>query len=161
MQKVGCSRPSKEETGVVKASISKKSKSETSFAAHAKRAELVPAEIRAAEKLVKQALRPRALPFYSAEERLVLAILVANLSLVQRSRGMKSKGAAKEQAERRRNHVNLLLYVIEERYRQKPNTNATIMKIVDWLDKIGIEASEPQVRRDIQAALKLGPLPTW
>jgi hypothetical protein len=35
------------------------------------------------------------------------------------------------------------------------------MKIVEWLDEIGIEASESQVRRDIHAALKLGPLPTW
>ena len=34
------------------------------------------------------------------------------------------------------------------------------MKIVDLLDGIGIEASDPQVRRDIHAALKLGPLPT-
>jgi hypothetical protein len=146
----------------VKSAPSRKEKSETSFAAHAKRAELMPAEIRAAEELVKQALRPRALPFYSAEERSALAILVAHLSLVQRARGKKSKGAAKEQAERRKNHVNLLLrYVIEKRYRQKPNTNATVTKIVDWLDKIGIEASEPQVRRDIHAALKLGPLPSW
>jgi hypothetical protein len=146
----------------VKSAPSRKEKSETSFAAHAKRAELMPAEIRAAEGLVKQALRPRALPFYSAKERSALAILVAHLSLVQRARGKKSKGAAKEQAERRKNHVNLLLrYVIEKRYRQKPNTDPTVMRIINWLGDIGITASVSQVRRDIHASLKLGPLQTW
>ena len=145
----------------MKSAPSRKQKSGTSFAAHAKRVELTPAEISAAEKLVTRALRPRALPLYSPEERSVLAILVSHLSLLQRARGKKSKGVAKMQAEYRRNHVNMLLrYVVDERYRKDPNSLATVMKIVDWLDQIGIEASEPQVRRDIREALKLGPLPT-
>src|SRR5262249_36918681 len=123
---------------------------------------LTPAEIDAAKKLVERALSPRALPVYSAEERTVLAIVVAHQSLLQAVRGKKSKGTLKELAEHRGNHVNLLLrYVVERRYREDPNSLATVMKIVEWLDLIGIEASEPQVRRDIRAALKLGPLPTW
>src|SRR5262249_43675163 len=105
---------------------------------------------------------PRAIPIYSPEERLVLAILAANYSRLQRARGKKSKGAAKAKAEHRRNHVNLLLrYVVDKRCRKNPNALATVMKIIDRLDEIGIEASEPQVRRDIHAALELGPLPTW
>ncbi len=125
-------------------------------------AELTQAEIRAAEKLIKRALQPRVLPFYRPEERLVLAILAANYSLQQSLRGRKSKGAAKKKAEYRRSHVNILLrYVVDKRCRENPNTTATVMKIVGWLDDIGIEASESQVRRDIHAALKLGPLPTW
>jgi len=60
----------------------------------------------------------------------------------QRARGKKSKSAAKKQAEYRRNHVNILLrYVVDKKYRQKPKTLATVMKIA--------------------AALKAGPLPTW
>jgi hypothetical protein len=128
----------------------------------AKDAELTQAEIREAEKLLKRALRPRAIPIYSPEERLVLAILAANYSRLQHARGKKSKGAAKAKAEYRRNHVNLLLrYVVDKRCRKNPNALATVMKIIDRLDEIGIEASEPQVRRDIHAALKSGPLPTW
>jgi hypothetical protein len=127
-----------------------------------KDAELTQAEIRAAEKLIKRALQPRVLPFYPPEERLVLAILAANYSLQQSVRGRKSKGATKKKAEYRRNHVNMLLrYVVDKRYRENPNTTPTVMKIVGWLDDIRIEASESQVRRDIHAALKLGPLPTW
>jgi hypothetical protein len=123
---------------------------------------LTQAEIHAAETLIERALRPRVLPFYPPEERLVLAILAANFSQLQRARGKKSKGTAKAKAEYRRNHVNLLLrYVVGKRYRENPNSLATVMKIVEWLDGIGIEASEPQVRRDIHAALKSGPLPTW
>ena len=128
----------------------------------AKDAELTQAEIREAEKLLKRALQPRAIPIYSPEERLVLAILAANYSRLQHARGKKSKGAAKAKAEYRRNHVNLLLrYVVDKRCRKNPNALATVMKIIDRLDEIGIEASEPQVRRDIHAALKSGPLPTW
>jgi hypothetical protein len=120
------------------------------------------AEIDTARKLIERALRPRALPVYSAEERVVLAIVVAHHSILQRARGKKSRGAAKKQAEHRRNQVNLLLrYVIGKRYRENPNTTATVMKIIEWLDGIGIVASEPQVRRDIHAALNSGPLPTW
>jgi hypothetical protein len=119
-------------------------------------------EIRAAEKLIERTMRPRGVPHYSPEERLALAILAANYSLQQRARGKKSKSAAKKQAEYRRNHVNILLrYVVDKKYRQKPKTLATVMKIVGWLDDIGIEASDTQVRRDIAAALKAGPLPTW
>jgi DNA-binding helix-hairpin-helix protein with protein kinase domain len=119
-------------------------------------------EIETAKKLIEHAMQPRVLPAYSAEERFVLSILAANLSRQQQARGKKSKGDAKEHAEHRRNHVNLLLrYVVEKRYRQNPNTNATVMKIIDWLDGIGIEASEPQVRRDIHAVIEQGPLPNW
>ena len=127
-----------------------------------KHAELTRAEIQAAEQLLKRALQPRVLPFYSPEERFALAILAANYSQLQRARGKMSRGAVKERAEYRRNHVNMLLrYVVEKRYRDDPKSLATIMKIVEWLDEIGIEASEPQVRRDIHVALKSGPLPTW
>ena len=91
----------------------------------------------------------------------MLAVLTANYSRLQRSRGKKSKGAAKEKAEYRRGHVNLLLrYVVEERYRKNPTALATVMNIIEWLDMIDIEASEPQVRRDIKAALNQGPLST-
>jgi hypothetical protein len=136
------------------------------FAAEAgvggKDAELTQTEIRFAGKLLEQALRPRAIPIYSHEERMVLAILAANYSRLQRTRGKKSKGAAKAKAEYRRNVVNLLLrYVVDKRYRKTPNTTETVMKIVEWLDDNGIEASESQVRRDIHTALKSGPLPTW
>ena len=37
----------------------------------------------------------------------------------------------------------------------------TVMKMIEWLDNIGIEASESQVRRDIHEALKSGPLLEW
>jgi hypothetical protein len=115
-----------------------------------------------AEDLVTRALRPRGLPYYSSEERLVLAILVAHMKLQQRVRGKKSKGAAKERAEYRRNHVNALLrYVLDRRYRKDPHSLPTVMKMIAWLDDIGIEASESQVRRDIHEALKSGPLPEW
>src|SRR5262245_29373539 len=128
----------------------------------AKDAELTQAEIHAAGKLIERALHPRGLKFYAPEERLVLAVLAANYSHQQRARGKKSKGAAKQQAEYRRNHVNLLLrYVVDKKYRKSPKTLATVMKIIQWLDDIGIEASDTQVRRDINAALKSGPLPTW
>jgi hypothetical protein len=128
---------------------------------HANDPGLTPAEIRAAEKLIERALGPRAVPHYTSEERFALAVMAANYSKMQRARGAKSKGAAKDQAARRRGHVNLLLrHVVEERYRRKPATSATVMRIIDWLDQIGIEASEPQVRRDVKEALKQGPLPT-
>jgi hypothetical protein len=127
-----------------------------------KNTELTRAEIRAADKLLECALQPRAIPFFSPEERLVLAILAANYSQRQRARGKKSKGTAKVKAEYRRNHVNLLLrYVVEKKYRTEPKTLMTVMKIIEWLDEIGIEANESQVRRDIHATLKLGDLPTW
>ena len=128
----------------------------------AKGVELTQAEIHEAAKLIERALQPRGYKFYPPEERLVLAILVANYSQQQRARGKKSKGDAKGKAEYRRNHVNLLLrYVVDKKYRETPKTLATVMKIIEWLDDIGIEASETQVRRDIGAALKTGPLPTW
>ena len=122
---------------------------------------LTPVEIRTAEILVERVLWPGPIP-YSPMERVALAILAVHLSYQQRARGKKSKGRAKTKAEYRRAHVNLLLrYVVEKRYRENPNSLMTVMKIVDWLDGIGIEASEPQVRRDIHTALKSGPLPTW
>jgi hypothetical protein len=142
----------------VTSSIPKKRQT-TSASAAPVHARLTPDEIHAAEELIDRALRPRAL--YSTEERLVLAVLAANYSRLQRARGKKSKGQAKKDAEYRRNHVNLLLrHVVDQRYRNDPKSLATVMKIVEWLDKIGIEASEPQVRRDIREALKLGPLPS-
>ena len=52
-------------------------------------AELTPAEIRIAEAILERALAPRALPAYSPDERLVLAILAANLTRQQRIRGKK------------------------------------------------------------------------
>ena len=153
----------------MKSALSKKGKTgkehldaEFSMSANDAKGVLTQAEIHAAKKLVERALQLRVLPFYSPEERLVLAILVANCSQQQRARGKKSKGAAKEQAKYRRNHVNMLLrYVVDKRYRGNPNSAMTVVKIIEWLDEIGIEASEPQVRRDIHAALKSGPLPTW
>jgi hypothetical protein len=91
----------------------------------------------------------------------VLAILAANYRLQQRARGKKSRGAAKERAELRRGRVNMLLrYVVNKKYRERPTSSATIMEIIGWLDGLGDEASESQVRRDIHAALKRGPLPT-
>jgi hypothetical protein len=126
----------------------------------AKDAELSPAEILAAERLLDRALAWRAIPDYSPEERWALAILVAD----QKARGKKSKSPAKRQAEYRRGHVNLILrYVLDKKYRRDDKaarSAKTVMAIIGWLDGIGIEASETQVRRDIEAALDLGPLPT-
>jgi hypothetical protein len=126
-------------------------------------AELTPEEMRSAEALLDKALAWRALPDYSPEERLAIAILAASLTRQQSIRGKKSKNAAKLQAENRRQHVNLLLrYVVKQKYRDDPNSLKTVMKIVDWLDKAcRIEAGEAQVRRDIHRVLELGPLPRW
>jgi hypothetical protein len=126
-------------------------------------AALTPEEMHTAEALLDRALAWRALPDYSPEERLVLAILAANLKRQQRIKGKKSKNADKQRAEHRRGHVNLLLrYVIAQKLRDKPNSIQTVVKIIEWLDDAcGIEASETQVRRDIHAVLELGPLPKW
>lgn len=122
-------------------------------------AELTSDEIRVAEKLLDRALAWRAIPYYPPEERLVLALLAADLKRQQRIRGKKSTNLAKKQAEHRRERVNLLLrYVIAQEYRDKPNTLQTVMTIVDRLDILGVEASDAQVRRDIHAVLKMGPL---
>jgi hypothetical protein len=128
-----------------------------------KDAELTQAEIRAAKKLLEYTLRPRGIPFYSPEERMVLAILAANYSQLQRARGKKSKGTAKAKAEHRRSHVAFLLRcVVAKRHRAKPTSEATVMEILGRLDDTGIEASDTQVRRDIHDVLKVyGPLPTW
>jgi hypothetical protein len=125
--------------------------------------ELTPAEMSAAAALLESALMGRALPDYSPAERQVLAILAANLSRQQSIRGKKSKNSAKRQAENRRQHVNLLLrYVVPKRCRDKPTSLQTVMEIVDWLDAAcGIQATEPQVRRDIHAAMRQGDLPKW
>ena len=124
----------------------------------AKDADLSEGEILAAERLRDRALAWRALPYYSPEERLALAILVADV----KARGKKSQSPAKRQAEYRRNHVNLILrYVVDSRYRKDEKAAKslkTVMTIIDWLDNIGIEASESQVRRDIKEALGRGPL---
>ena len=121
--------------------------------------ELTQAEIHAADKLIERAMRPAGV--YDADERWVRAILAANFIRQQRARGKKSKGPVKVKAEYRRNWVNLLLhYVVDNKYRNSPTTTATIMKIVDCLDQIGIEASDTQVRRDIINVLKSSPLPT-
>ena len=95
---------------------------------------------------MERALAPRGLPASLPDERLVLAILAANLTRQQRIRGKKSKSAEKLQAENRRNHVNLLLrYVVNQKCRDAPNSLQTVMTIVDWLDTAcGIEASEPR-----------------
>ena len=128
----------------------------------AEHAELTQAEIAAAGKLVEQALHCRGFEYYSDEECGVLAILVAYHSYQQRARGKKGREAAKEQANYRRADVNFLLrFIVNKKYRQKPKTAATVMKIIELLDEWGIEASETQVRRDIDAALKLGPLLDW
>src|SRR6476646_7116589 len=119
----------------------------------AKDANLTQAELRAAKRLLASALEGRGLPIYSPEERLVLAILAADHSRQQSARGKKSKSVVKEAAKYRRLHVNVLLRsVIEKRYRQDAKSLATVMRIVDLLDGHGIEASESQVRRDIDAA---------
>lgn len=127
-----------------------------------KDAELTRAEIGFAKGLIVRALKPRFLPVYSTEERLVLAILTANLSLRLSTAGKKGGSARVTKTNYRKAHVNILLrYVIPKRYRDNNNANslATRMKIIEWLEKIGIEASVSQVWRDIRAALKLG-LPT-
>jgi hypothetical protein len=123
-------------------------------------AELTPGEMRFAEALLDSALAWRAVPVYSSQERLVLAILAADLSRQQRIRGAKSKNAAKLEAEYRRLRVNLLLrYVVPQACRDDPTCLKSVMTILDWLDTAcGIEATEAQVRRDIRAVLKLGPL---
>jgi hypothetical protein len=126
-----------------------------------KDAALTPAEQRAGRQRVEKALKPRtgALPVYSAEERQTLAILQADLGRRQSAKGKARRAADVAQVAYRRQRVNVLLrYVIEKKYRKDPTSAATIMKIVEWLDKIGMEASETQVRRDIAAILKSSPL---
>jgi hypothetical protein len=130
--------------------------------AAANRAGLTQAKIAAAGKLVEQALHLRGYEFYSDEELGVLAILVAYHSFQQRARGKKGRSAAAEKANYRRVDVNFLLrYIVNKKYRQKPKSLATVMKIIELLDEWGIEATETQVRRDIAAALELGPLLDW
>jgi hypothetical protein len=123
-----------------------------------KDAELSPEEILAAERLLARAQAWRPIPDYSPEERWALAILVADL----KARGKKSKSPEKRLAEIRRTRVELLLrYVIDKKYRRDEKvakSAKTIMVIIDWLDGLGMEASETQVRRDIKAALAWGPL---
>jgi hypothetical protein len=126
-------------------------------------ANLTPAELRLGKALVASALKPRGvipIPDYSPADRLVLAILAANLSLQQSIRGKKSRNAPKRQVEGRRRSVNLLLrYVVEQKFRDDPASLRTVMEIVDWLDTAcGIQATESKVRRDIHEALKLGAL---
>jgi len=114
-------------------------------------------DIDAAKELIIQALHPGAIR--TPEELQVLAILEAYISLVQQAKGRRSKGKLKEKAERRRCHVNLLLrYKLENRLREAPTGAETLMKLIEWLDILGIEASVTQVRRDVQAVLSLGPL---
>ena len=128
----------------------------------AKGAGLTQAGVAAAGKLVEQALHSRGYEYYSDEELGVLAILVAYHSFQQRARGKKGRIAAKEKTSYRRDDVNFLLrFVVNKKYRQKPKSLGAIMKIIELLDEGGIEASETQVRRDIDAALKLGPLVDW
>jgi hypothetical protein len=133
------------------------------LSARADHAGLTQAEIRSAGRLVDRALAERALPVYSLEERMVLAILVADLSRQQRLRGKKSRSAAVQNAAFRRDRVNLLLrYVLEKKYRKDRKaaiSNRTVMKLIEWLDETGIVATDRQVRLDIHDALKRGPLP--
>ena len=127
-----------------------------------KPANLTQDEIASAEKLVVAALNWPGSGYFVAEKQFVLAILVAHYRLQQRARGKKSKGLLKEKAERRTNHVNLLLRVfVHKRYRKRPTSEATVIEIIRLLDEVmGEEASVPQARRAIHAAMKLGPLPT-
>jgi hypothetical protein len=142
--------------------MGKKTRPVKGIAVHADHAGLSQAEIRSAERLVDSAMAPRALPFYTPEERMVLAILAADLSRRQRLRGSKSTSAAKRAAAFRRDRVNLLLrYVLEKKFRkteQAATSNRTVMKLIEWLDETGIVATESQVRRDIHEVLKRGPL---
>ena len=125
----------------------------------AKKAGLTPDEIRAGRQRIEQALKPRALPVYAAEERETLALLQADFSRRQSAKAKASRAPEVAQVTYRRNHVNMLLrYVVEKKYRKNPTSPATVMKIVNWLDGIGIEASSTQVRRDIVAVLKSEPL---
>jgi hypothetical protein len=125
----------------------------------AKEAGLTPDEIRIGRQRVEQALKRRALPYYSAEERETLAVLRGELSRRQSAKGKARRAKEVAQVANRRQQVDLLLrYVVDEKYRKKPKSLATVMKIVDWLDGIGIPASETQVRRDIAASLKSEPL---
>jgi len=127
----------------------------------AKNAGVTLAEISAAGKLIKRAQRARALPTHSAEERLVLAILAANFSQQQSVKAKKRRAPDVAKVERRRYFVNGgLRHILNQKYRDDWKSSKTRMKIIEWLDKLGIEASDTQVRRDINAALKLGPLPT-
>jgi hypothetical protein len=122
---------------------------------------LTQSDIDTAKELILKALQPRVLTCYSDEEIKVLAILEGYISLLQQAKAKRSKGEAKTKAAYRRDHVNMLLrYVVNKKYRKNPNTDPTVMEIINWLDEIGIEASVSQVRRDIHAALKSGPLPT-
>jgi hypothetical protein len=126
----------------------------------AKDAGLTTEEIRAGRQRIEKARRPRALPVYSAEERQTLAILQAELARRQSAKGKASRTADVARVAYRRKHVNVLLrYVLDKKYREKPKSLGTVMKLIEWLDSIGIQASEPQVRRDIAAALESQPLP--
>ena len=121
-----------------------------------------PAEVGAARDLITRAQRPRALPIYSAEEWNALVLVAANFSLRQGVKAKKGTALRCAVSNYRREHVNLLLrYVLPKRYRQRPNSLATRMRIVAHLDKCGITASETQVRRDINKSLKRGPLQNW
>jgi len=142
--------------------MGKKTRPVEGVRARADHAGLSQAEIRSAGRLVDRALTERALPVYSWEERMVLAILVADLSRQQRLRGKKSTSAAKRDAAFRRDRVNLLLrYVLDKKFRKDERaatSNRTVMKLIQWLDDTGIVATDTQVRRDIHEVLKRGPL---
>jgi hypothetical protein len=142
--------------------MGKKTRPVEGVRARADHAGLSQAEIRSAGRLVDRALTERALPVYSWEERMVLAILVADLSRQQRLRGQKSTSAAKRDAAFRRDRVNLLLrYVLDKKFRKDERaatSNRTVMKLIQWLDDTGIVATDTQVRRDIHEVLKRGPL---
>jgi len=125
----------------------------------AKDAGLTADEVRAARRLIEQALKPRALPVYSVAERQTLVVLKADLARRQSAKGKARRAPEVAQVAYRRQHVNILLrYVLDEKYRKNPKSAATIMKIIEWLDAIGIEASDSQVWRDITAVLKSNPL---
>ena len=131
-----------------------------SAGASVKDAQITQSDIRAAERIIEDALRPRALPIYPPDERFALAILAADSSRRQRINGIKGRAGAVAKAQYRKDHVNLMLrYVVDQKYRDDPKVLGTIMEIIRRLDEFGIEASDTQVRRDINASLKLGPLP--
>jgi hypothetical protein len=120
---------------------------------------LTQSDVDAAKELILQAMHPGAIR--TPEELGVLAILEAYISLVQQAKGKRSKGAGKTKAAVIRFHVNRLLRtVLDMRFRKEPTSAATIMKIIEGLDLVGIEASESQVRRAIYSAVELAPIPT-
>ncbi|MCP4309480.1 MAG: hypothetical protein GY788_32315 [bacterium] len=123
----------------------------------ADKAQLTPCEERMGRHLVDSVHKTRdlGLPYYSDAERMTVAILRAELSRQQSIKGKKGRAKITAEVDFRRQRVNILLrYVIPQTYRDDPTSEKTVMYIVDFLDSLGMEASNTQVRRDIKWALK-------